>query len=121
MTKRKERNRSSENSKKNNRIRTIDPIESIHLIRKHLPEEFTDFDAAGASSNDESFSQGVTFHTGLRLLPAGNLGISQEIKPKCLVGPSIFLSYLGNGSLNYCISNSLCVQMAYYLNNSKIW
>ena len=35
-----------------------------------------------------SHSQGVTFPAGLWVLPAGNLGISQEIQPKCPVVPS---------------------------------
>ena len=32
--------------------------------------------------------QGVTFPAGQRVLPAGNLGTSQEIQPKSPVGPS---------------------------------
>lgn len=59
LKKRKERNRLSVNSKTNNRARIIDPRESIHLIMKHLPKNFPDFDAPGASSNDEGFSSEV--------------------------------------------------------------
>ena len=33
-----------------------------------------------------SLSQGVTFRAGLRVIPAGNLGISKEIQPNCPVG-----------------------------------
>ena len=36
--------------------------------------------------------QGVTFPAGLRVLPAGNLGISHEIQPMCLVIPSKIVS-----------------------------
>ena len=40
----------------------------------------------------ERGGQGVTFPAGLRVLPAGNLGISQEIQPKCLVVPPQIVS-----------------------------
>ena len=36
------------------------------------------------SLNPNTTSQGVIFPAGLQVLPIGNLGISQEIQPKCL-------------------------------------
>ena len=56
--------------------------------------------------------QAVTFPMGLRVLPTGNLGISQEIQPKCLSVLSTIMSEGGKGTLNNYISNSLGFQMA---------
>ena len=51
--------------------------------------------------------QGVTFPAGLRVLPTGNLRVSQELQPKCPVGLSNIVSEGEKGILNFYIYNSL--------------
>ena len=48
--------------------------------------------------------QGVTFHAGLWVLPAVNLGISQEIQLEFLIGWLKIVSKEGKATLNYCLS-----------------
>ena len=45
-------------------------------------------------------------------LPAGNLGVSKEIQPKCPVGRSRIVSEGGKGTLNYLYVPFLGLQMA---------
>ena len=58
-------------------------------------------------------SQGVTFPSGLQVLPTGYLSISQDIQLKCPVGLSEIVLEGGKGTLNYNKSNYLGLQIAY--------
>ena len=55
---------------------------------------------------------GVTLHVGLRVLPARNLVISQEIQPKCAIDLSKIVSELEKGTMNYYLSNYLGLHMS---------
>ena len=70
------------------------------------------------NGNEKLRKQGAAFPAGLRVLPTGNLGISQEIQPKLSIVPSTIVSDGGKSTLKCYKSNYLGLQVAYYLKNN---